>query len=94
MAPAVTFNGNKLYVQQASAGNEGDQTLTLLAKSVACKTILVFTLTHILDHIACGGSRKTSEFPVYQKQPITITQIEHLHQLVKHTSHAYFHVVN
>ena len=63
MVQAVTFDGNNFYAQQASAGNEGDQTLTLLAKGGACKTTLVCTLAHILDHTACGGSRKTSEFP-------------------------------
>ena len=68
MVQAVTFDGNNSYVQQASAGNEGDQTLPLLAKGVACKTTLVCTLTHILDQTACRGSRKTSEFPVCEKK--------------------------
>ena len=62
MVQAVTFDGNNSYVQQASAENEGDQTLPLLAKGGACKTTLVCTVTHILDH---GGSRKTSEFPIH-----------------------------
>ena len=67
MVQAVTFHGNNLYVQQASARNEGDQTLPLLAKGVACKTTLVCTLTHILVHTACGGSHITSEFPIHRK---------------------------
>ena len=62
MVQAVTFDGNNSCVQQASAENEGDQTLPFLAKGGACKTTLVCTVTHILDH---GGSRKTSEFPIH-----------------------------
>jgi len=52
------------------------------SKGVACKSILVCTLTHILDHTSCRGSRKTSEFPAQENSnAFVITEMEYQRQL-------------
>ena len=70
LATAGQKSSDQSYAQQALARNGSNQTLPLLAKGVACKlkTTRVCTLTRILDHTLCRGSRKTSELPVCEKK--------------------------